>query len=82
MKGHEQVARHERLVDALADDILGAADDEVLGSHAPGAARVVADALRQSLQRAISSAAQPVDRVRQAHAQLSIRLDRDDGHRR
>lgn len=45
------VAAYERLVDALADDLVGASNDEILASHTPAAARVAADALRQRLHR-------------------------------
>lgn len=49
------LSAHERLVDALADDMLDAAEDEVLASHTPAAARVAGDVLRQRLRRASSA---------------------------
>ncbi|WP_237480048.1 hypothetical protein [Lichenibacterium dinghuense] len=51
------LSAHERLVEALADDLLAMAEDEVLASHTPAAARVAADDLRQRLRRARSDEA-------------------------
>lgn len=82
MTWHEQVPRHERLVDALSDDILDATDGDVLASHTTGAARVVADALRQALQRAIGRATWPVEVGKHAPLVRAVQPDRDDGERR
>lgn len=82
MRRHEQIGRHERLVDALADDLLGATDEDILASHAPGAARVVAGSLRQALRRAFGEAAEPDDSARDAPRGGPLRRDRDDEERR
>lgn len=82
MKRHEQIERHERLLDALADDILSATDEEILASHAAGAARVVAGSLRQALRRALGHATRSDDGVGEAPRGRPLRWDRDDEERR
>lgn len=47
----DAIAAQERLIDALAADLLAADAGEVLSSHPGHEARVVADAIRQAVRR-------------------------------
>ena len=44
------LSAYGRLVEALTADLLAMAEDEVLASHTPAAARVAADTLRRRLR--------------------------------
>lgn len=62
MKDNILVA-HQRLVDALSDDLLCADAAEVLASHTGAEARVIADAMRQAIRRRLpeTSPSRPFD---------------------